>query len=319
MGFIDDIKKKLTEEDFSFELLNYCKNHFQYGGFDEEDEVEFKMLFSKNIKKSLPNLTQQQINQIAQVCIDRGVFDTKDILFLDGAAFAVKSDDSDVFGIQEKVDFIWVSEEYRWCDFLDFTFFFTNEKLIRKDKLFLERLRNELNEIFIKYYNITTFPEELGLNCATGQEVAIKCDVEQIINGLNNNISFPISIICNINRTNEILLTKLTYNPHGERLILIDEMNKNVVKLLEMLNEKNKIKVGNSSISTSEEVMNSFMEKLNNGEIKKDICVQTGKVFTRSNEEIISELESYQSLLESGIIEQDSKEEQEPVLKKKLK
>lgn len=317
MEFIDDIKKKLSEEEFSLELLNYCKNHFQYGGFDEEDEAKFKMLFSENIRKSLPYLTQQQINQIAQVCIDRGIFDTKDILFLDGAAFAVKFDDSDsVYGIQEKVDFIWVSKEYRWCDFLDFTFFFTNEELTRKDKLFLERLRDELNEIFIKYYNIATFPKELGLNSATGQEVAIKCDVEQIINGLNNNTSFPISIICNINGTNEILLTKLTYNPYGERLIVIDEMNKNVIKLSEMLNKKNKVKVSNSSISTSEEVMNSFMGKLNSGEIKKDISVQTGKVFTGIDEEIKSELESYQSLLESGIIKQESKDEQGPILKK---
>lgn len=316
MKFIDDIKKKLSEENFSLGLLNYCRNYFQYGGFDEEDIVEFKMLFGENIRKSLPYLTQQQINQIAQVCIDGGVFDTKDILFLDGAAFALKFDDSNVFGIQEKVDFIWVSEEYRRCDFLDFTFFFTNEKLTRKDKLFLEKLRNELNEIFIKYYNITTFPEELGLNCATGQEVAIKCDVEQIINGLNNNISFPISIICNINGTSEILLVELTYNPCGEKLILINEVNKNATKLSEMLNVKNKVKVSNNGMSTSEEFMNSFMGKLNNGEMKKDICVQTGKIFTGADEEIRSELENYQTLLESGMIGQESKEEQVPIFKK---
>lgn len=319
MGFIDDVKKKLTEEEFSFELLNYCKNQFQYGGFDEKEEAEFKMLFSENIRKSLPHLTQQQINQIAQVCIDRGIFDTKDILFLDDAAFALKFDDSNVFGIKEKVDFIWVSEEYRWCNFLDFTFFFTNEKLTRKDKLFLDRLRDELNEIFVKYYNITTFPEELGLNCATGQGVAIKCDVEQIINGLNNNISFPISIICNIKGTNEILLIKLTYEPYGERLISINEMNKNAIKLSEMLNEKNKVKVSNGSMSACEEVMDSFIKKLKSGEIKKDICAQTGKIFTGTDEEIRSELESYQRLLESGIIKQESNEEQGLVLKKKIK
>lgn len=240
MAFIDGIKKELTEERFSLELLNYCKNYFQYGGFDEVDEAEFKALFSENIRKSLPYISQQQINQLAQVCIDRGIFDIKDILFLDGAAFAVRFDDS-VNGMQERIDFIWVSEEYRWCDFLDFTFFFTNEKITRKDKPFLRKLRNELNDIFIKYYDITTFPEELGLDFAIGQEFAIKCDVEQIINGLNNNIPFSISIICNINGTNEILLSKLTYNPYGEKLIIIDEMNKDAIKLSEILNEETKI------------------------------------------------------------------------------
>ena len=319
MGFIDEIKKKLTEEEFSLKLLNDCRMHFQYGGFDDDDEVQFRRLLADNIRKNYPNITQLQIEQIAQVCIDSGGLETKDILFLDGSAFVVKIYDSSVCGEDKYINYIWLSDNYQWCDFLDLTFFFTNEKLTRKDKLFLERLRDELNEIFIKYYNITTFPKALGLNSAISQEFAIKCDVEQIINGLNNNVSFSISIICNINRTNEILLTKLTYNPYGEKLILIDETNKNVIKLSKMLNEKNKVKVSNSSISAAEEVMNSFMRKLNSGEIKKDVCVQTGKVFTGTDEEIKSELESYQSLLESGIIKQESKDEQGPILEKTRK
>lgn len=276
MTFIDDIKEKLIEEEFSFQLLNYCKDHFQYGGFDEKDEIEFKMLFSENIRKSFPTLTQQQINQIAQVCIDGGIFDTKDILFLDGAAFSVKYNDNPIYGIQERVEFIWISKEYKWCDFLNITFFFTNDKLTKKDKSFLDKLREEINEIFVKYYNITTFPEKLGLDTATYQELAIKCDVERIIDGLNNNISFPISIICNIKGTNEILLTKLTYEPYGEKLLSIKEINKSVNRLSEMLIEKNKLNVNN----------NIFNDE---------------------------------TLLESEIIQQESKEEQGPILKKLIK
>ena len=133
MEFIAGIQKKLNEEHFSFELLNYCKDEFQYGGFNDDDKEKFKLLFSENIKKTLPNLTQEQIMQIAQVCIDRGILKTKDILFLDGAAFSIKIDDS--FGIIKKyVDFIWLSKEYKWCDFLDITFFFTNPKLTKKDQ-----------------------------------------------------------------------------------------------------------------------------------------------------------------------------------------
>lgn len=306
MRFINKIKKKLTEEEFSFGLLNYCKDEFQHGGFDENDKAEFRMLFGENIKKYLPCLTQQQINQITQVCIDGGIFDTKDILFLDGAAFAVKFREPSFETYQERTDFIWMSEEYKWCDFLDFNFFFTNKKLARKDKLFLERLRNELNEIFTEYYNITTFPEKLGYNYGTNQEVAIKCDTEQIINGLNNNTSFSISIICNIKGTNEILLTKLAYNPYGEKLILIEEMNKNATKLSEILNEKNKAE--DSDLSYFEEVMNPFIKESNSVKLKKDIDVQTGKVFKESDEEI--KRESYASLSQSGIAKQEPKDKQ---------
>lgn len=315
MRFIDKIKKKLTEEEFSFELLNYCKDEFQHGGFDENDKVEFRMLFGENIKKYLSCLTQQQINQITQVCIDRGIFDTKDILFLDGAAFAVKFREPSFETYQERTDFIWMSEEYKYCDFLDFNFFFTNKQLARKDKLFLERLRNELNEIFTKYYNITTFPEKLGYNYGTNQEVAIKCDAEQIINGLNNNTSFSISIICNIKGTNEILLTKLAYNPYGEKLILIEEMNKNATKLSEILNEKNKAE--DSDLSYFEEVMNPFTKKSNSVKLKKYIDVQTERVFKESDEEI--KRESYASLSQSGITKQEPKDKQVLTLKKARK
>lgn len=315
MRFIDKIKKKLTEEEFSFELLNYCKDEFQHGGFDEKDEAEFRMLFGENIKKYLSCLTQQQINQITQVCIDRGIFDTKDILFLDGAAFAVKFREPSFETYQERTDFIWMSEEYKYCDFLDFNFFFTNKQLARKDKLFLERLRNELNEIFTKYYNITTFPEKLGYNYGTNQEVAIKCDAEQIINGLNNNTSFSISIICNIKGTNEILLTKLAYNPYGEKLILIEEMNKNATKLSEILNEKNKAE--DSDLSYFEEVMNPFTKKSNSVKLKKYIDAQTGRVFKESDEEI--KRESYASLSQSGINKPESKDKQVLTLKKARK
>lgn len=315
MRFIDKIKKKLTEEEFSFELLNYCKDEFQHGGFDEKDKAEFRMLFGENIKKYLSCLTQQQINQITQVCIDRGIFDTKDILFLDGAAFAVKFREPSFETYQERTDFIWMSEEYKYCDFLDFNFFFTNKQLARKDKLFLERLRNELNEIFTKYYNITTFPEKLGYNYGTNQEVAIKCDAEQIINGLNNNTSFSISIICNIKGTNEILLTKLAYNPYGEKLILIEEMNKNATKLSEILNEKNKAE--DSDLSYFEEVMNPFIKESNSVKQKKDIDAQTGIVFKETDEEI--KRESYASLSQSGITKQEPKDKHVLTLKKARK
>ena len=65
--------------------------------------------------------------------------------------------------------------------------------------------------------------------------------------------------------------------------------------------------------------MDSFMTDLNDGKLKKDICVQIDKVFTGTDEEIKNELESYQSLLEIGIIEQVSNDEQEPILKKTRK
>lgn len=69
------------------------------------------------------------------------------------------------------------------------------------------------------------------------------------------------------------------------------------------------------SKTSSKTFMSSFMKKLNSGKLKKDTCPQTGKEFTGSEEEIENELKSYQSLLDSGIIEQATKDEQGPVKK----
>ena len=140
-------------------------------------------------------------------------------------------------------------------------------------------------------------------------------NAEQIINGLNNNTSFSISIICNIKGTNEILLTKLAYNPYGEKLILIEEMNKNATKLSEILNEKNKAE--DSDLSYFEEGMNPFIKESNSVKLKKYIDAQTGRVFKETDEEI--KRESYASLSQSGINKPESKDKQVLTLKKARK
>lgn len=63
--------------------------------------------------------------------------------------------------------------------------------------------------------------------------------------------------------------------------------------------------------------MSQFMYKLNNGELTLDTCpqVEVGRKFTGSKEEVNSELESYQRLLDYSIIDKTTKEEQGPVRK----
>lgn len=214
MAFIDDIKKRLSKKEFSLKVLNDCRMNFQYGGFDENDEFEFKRLLTLNINKYYPNITQLQIDQIARVCIDRGVLETKDILFLDGVAFTIKTDEVFSRGVKY-IDYVWKSNDYELCDFFNVTSFFRNERLKKKSRYFLSKLRDELNELFVKYYNITSFPEALGLDCAVGQTFAIKYNEEEVINGLNNDVSFSISIICSVLGTTKIRSLNLTYNPNG--------------------------------------------------------------------------------------------------------
>lgn len=75
---------------------------------------------------------------------------------------------------------------------------------------------------------------------------------------------------------------------------------------LDEINSKNRI-------SNSDFFMKRFFEKLNGGVFKKDICSHAGREFNGTEEEVQSELESYQQLLNNGIIDEAVKEEQGPV------
>lgn len=61
--------------------------------------------------------------------------------------------------------------------------------------------------------------------------------------------------------------------------------------------------------------MSQFISKLKNGELKIETCPQVEVGPELTEEYIIEQLESYQKLLESGIIDEATKEEQGPVKK----
>lgn len=62
--------------------------------------------------------------------------------------------------------------------------------------------------------------------------------------------------------------------------------------------------------------MNQFIEKLKSGKLKIEICPQVEVGPELTEDFIIQQLESYQKLLDSEIIEKNTKGEQGPILKK---
>lgn len=238
MDFMVDIKTRLLEEKFSFELLNYCKSILQYIRLNEEEMETFKKLLFMNIKKNIPEISEYEIEQIIEACIEGSICDIEDILFLDNSSFVIrKVDELNI----TKIDFIWKSKEYIWCDFFNLSYFFYDKRIKKRNKQFLEKIRDELNDIFVEYFNIRTFPLELGMDYTVSQEFAIKCNKEEIINGLNNSLPFSISIICNICDTKDIQLVKLTYQPNKDKLIIVDGLNSSYNKLSSYLEEKKEL------------------------------------------------------------------------------
>lgn len=82
---------------------------------------------------------------------------------------------------------------------------------------------------------------------------------------------------------------------------------------IKIIKRKN-IPIENISIKT-DKFVKQFVEKLNNNEFVKDICpqVETGPELTK--EFIIKQLQDYEKLLDTGILDEDTKEQEGPVKK----
>ena len=65
----------------------------------------------------------------------------------------------------------------------------------------------------------------------------------------------------------------------------------------------------------ADDFMKRFMKKLENSEIKVETCPQIESGIELNEEFVAQEIEKYQALLESGIIDRISNEEQVPVKK----
>lgn len=90
------------------------------------------------------------------------------------------------------------------------------------------------------------------------------------------------------------------------------EIQLNVNKPAVQVEQKTNIKIG---ITGGNDFMKRFMKKLENGEIKIETWPQIESGIELNEAFVAQEIEKYQALLESGIIDRISNEEQVPVKK----
>lgn len=228
----------LETYDFSIELIDSCKDVFQFGGWNNEDFERFSKLFYQKVNKSCPLLSKEKIEQILDVIYNRGCLTLKDILFIDGAAFSVNYSDSHLYNGNKKADyvrFVWNSKKYRWCDFLDTTFFFNHQELNKMDKSILPKLREEINDLFVNYFGILSFPKELGMNEAICQEYAIFCDASEVKKSFVNRNPFDISIICKVLGQGTVRKLDINCNINNKKIITVVNIDDNVERLSEII------------------------------------------------------------------------------------
>ena len=101
--------------------------------------------------------------------------------------------------------------------------------------------------------------------------------------------------------------------------ILIASQEENALNCLGLQkidgNIKRKDSNSNVGITNSYSFIKQFLEKLKSGKLKVETCSKTETEEELTEEFIIQQLEYYQKLLDSRIIEESSKEKQEPIKK----
>ena len=238
MELYNELVEYLGKYEFSVDLINGCKDIFQYGGWEDTDFEKFSRLFNEKVKNECPMLNDDKIKQILNIIYERGVLRLEDVLFLDGVAFSNQIDSNKHF---RQISYVWESKEYAWCNFFESTHFFSYPELKKFDLSFLQRLRNEISDIFLKYYNISNFPEELGMDFSVGQEYALKADKTKLTDCLLHNNSYSISIICEIKGESTIRKLDITINPSAEKILIVTNVDDDVERLSTIIDKMKRV------------------------------------------------------------------------------
>ena len=239
MELYEELVNKLETEDFSLELINYCKDMFN-GMLSNDDFKNFSKLFYKKAQESCPVLTDEQIGQILNAIYWGGGIRLEDVLFIDGGAFS-SSGYWNTWGDGEyksasSMNFYGPSKKYKEIDFLDTTHFFrynlfVSKKLNESIVPILPQLRDEINDIFVNYYHNDSFPEELTSDRTFLCYYAISRDENEIFDGLNNKTPFNVSIICRVENECKVIKLDINCNLNNEKFLTVTNVDENFERL----------------------------------------------------------------------------------------
>ncbi len=243
MELLEELVQKLETEEFSLKLISWCTIMFNSGEMDNNDFKKFSEVFRKKAKENCPVLTDEQIEQILNAIYWGGGNGLEDVLFLDGGAFAITKHENswcDDAPIDYGVYFHGPSGEYKGTDFLDTTHFFyyhlaISKKLNESVMEILPQLRDEINDIFVNYYNNHDFPEQLGTDSAFSHFYAISYNEDEIINGLNNKTPFNVSIMCRVENECRVIKLDINCNLSNEKFLTVTSVNENAKRLSDII------------------------------------------------------------------------------------
>ncbi len=242
MGFLNEISEYLSNNDFSIEMLNFCRNCFQYGGWGDEESDTFKKMMVEKVKNIFPNDYLKIGEILADLCMDRGILEIKDVLFIGDAIFAEKKEN---FRANEllHIDFIGSTGNFHYSDSTSFVFPLVHGNIKPEIR---DKFAREMHNLFEEYFDISLFPKVLnGMQAVSYYSFAINCNEEEICKSCEENKEINFTITCRVNNTNCLRSVDVSYSPNKENVLEVANCNDDIIRLSEILNPESPKKLIN--------------------------------------------------------------------------
>lgn len=244
MAFLTSKNECLEKDKFSINMLDYFRMIFQYGGFTDEDCIEFKESISKKIREELPELDPRFDEVLAVLCIERGVHEIEDVLFFDDVAYSKKR----VSDPTERYTYVNYIGGYGY----DQTYYdYVSQKLTQEQvsKDVLKKLAISFHAIFQEHFNDGRFPETLdwkevweGKQWEDRKypyiEFALNKQEEELARLLKSGKSFTFKIASKIFEKDSCCVLEVEYSPDEEKVLKVITKTTEPVTLSSLLERK---------------------------------------------------------------------------------
>lgn len=239
------LKGYLAREELSISLIQSCKSFFQTLGGPSYEPIkkEFHKLFLEKVKESKVSLSDDRIEQIYKMIVFGGGLILRDIAFIDDTGFTLLDQPSGFdLGDNYYISYTYCSDRYVWRSFFELTTYFLPNNFNISDED-LAKLRDEIYNVFVKYYGNCNFPERLGMSSGSDNyydRFAISFDKEEVKKCLLNKEPFEVSVIGIVNGTTKLIKVGVTCDLSKDTFLTVHDVDDKMEYLSDIINKKDK-------------------------------------------------------------------------------
>lgn len=233
MENIYELIQYVENNEFSIELLNYCKDYFHYYISTEDEKEQFLQVFQTKLQEKLPMLGKNTATDLVHYLILGGGFKIEDIIFMDDAIL------SEEINEVKSIDFVGSqTNTFKESDSVSFVDAFTR---FCNDKDLGKKFSRELNEIYLKHYGISVLPESPNWkdnkSGVPWVRFAINRSEGNIVQSYQNGEELTFKMISQ-NKDKKNILVEIEISPSKNNSLKVKSISDYVIRLSDLLQKK---------------------------------------------------------------------------------